>query len=45
VGFDHDTNAVMLLSADGTVQNVSLSDKRAIARAVLDTVVRIRRNR
>ncbi len=42
VGFDHDTNAVMLLSADGTVQNVTLSDKRAIARAVLDTVVRIR---
>src|SRR5258706_375452 len=45
VGFDHDTNAVMLLSADGTVQNVTLSDKRAIARAVLDTVVRIRLTR
>jgi phosphopantothenoylcysteine decarboxylase/phosphopantothenate--cysteine ligase len=42
VGFDHDTNAVMMLSADGTVQNVTLADKRAIARAVLDTVVRIR---
>ena len=41
VGFDHDTNAVMLLSADGTVQNVTLADKRAIAGAVLDAVVRI----
>jgi len=45
VGFDHDTNAVMLLSADGTVQNVTLADKRAIAGAVLDAVVRIRANR
>jgi phosphopantothenoylcysteine decarboxylase/phosphopantothenate--cysteine ligase len=42
VGFDHDTNAVMLLSADGTMQNVTLADKRAIASAVLDAVVRIR---
>jgi phosphopantothenoylcysteine decarboxylase/phosphopantothenate--cysteine ligase len=43
VGFDHDTNAVMLLSADGSVQNVILADKPVIARAVLDAVVRIRR--
>ena len=42
VGFQHDTNAVTLLSAGGAVQTVALTDKRSIAKAVLDTVVQIR---
>jgi phosphopantothenoylcysteine decarboxylase/phosphopantothenate--cysteine ligase len=42
VGFQHDTNAVTLLCADGTSRTVELSDKRTIARAVLDTVNDIR---
>ncbi|MEI8239269.1 MAG: phosphopantothenoylcysteine decarboxylase, partial [Actinomycetota bacterium] len=42
VGFQHDTNAVTLLSADGSIRSIELSDKRSIARAVVDTVVRIR---
>jgi len=39
VGFDHDTNAVTLLGADGTVTAVPLSTKGAVADAVLDRVV------
>ncbi|MEX0848098.1 MAG: bifunctional phosphopantothenoylcysteine decarboxylase/phosphopantothenate--cysteine ligase CoaBC [Ilumatobacteraceae bacterium] len=42
VGFEHDTNAVTLVSADGTVTQVPLTDKRAIARAVVDNVCHIR---
>ena len=42
VGFEHDTNEVILLRADGAVQDVPLSDKREVARAVLDAVVAIR---
>jgi len=42
VGFQHDTNAVTLLRAGGTARTVSLTDKRSIAKAVLDTVVEIR---
>jgi phosphopantothenoylcysteine decarboxylase/phosphopantothenate--cysteine ligase len=42
VGFQHDTNAVTLLRADGTVNTVALTDKRSIAKAVLDTVDEIR---
>jgi phosphopantothenoylcysteine decarboxylase/phosphopantothenate--cysteine ligase len=41
-GFEHDTNEVILLRADGSVQDVPLSDKREVARAVLDAVVAIR---
>jgi phosphopantothenoylcysteine decarboxylase/phosphopantothenate--cysteine ligase len=44
VGFDHDTNAVMLIRADGSREDVPLTDKRAVARAVLDAVVQIRSN-
>ena len=44
VGFEHDTNSVILLSADGTEQDVPLSDKRDVARAVLDAVVSLRTN-
>jgi phosphopantothenoylcysteine decarboxylase / phosphopantothenate---cysteine ligase len=43
VGFQHDTNAVFILGARGFRQNVPLSDKRAVARAVLDAVVERRR--
>lgn len=39
VGFEHDTNAAVLVFSDGTGQDVPLSDKRAVARAVLDAVV------
>jgi phosphopantothenoylcysteine decarboxylase/phosphopantothenate--cysteine ligase len=42
VGFEHDTNAVVLIGADGMRDDVPLSDKRAVARAVLDAVVRTR---
>ena len=42
-GFQHDTNAVTIVSADGLVHNVPLTDKRAVARAVLDAVVARRR--
>ena len=42
VGFEHDTNSVILLSADGAEQDVPLSDKREVARAVLDRVVDLR---
>ena len=36
VGFAHDTNAVTIFGADGTVRDVPLTDKTAIAGAVLD---------
>jgi phosphopantothenoylcysteine decarboxylase/phosphopantothenate--cysteine ligase len=39
VGFDHDTNAVTILGADGTVTEVPLARKHAIADAVFDRVV------
>jgi len=42
VGFQHDTNAVTLLTVGGATIAVALADKRAIAKAVLDTVVEIR---
>jgi phosphopantothenoylcysteine decarboxylase/phosphopantothenate--cysteine ligase len=42
VGFEHDTNAVVLLRADGSRQDVPLADKRAVARAVLDAVLDLR---
>jgi phosphopantothenoylcysteine decarboxylase/phosphopantothenate--cysteine ligase len=42
VGFEHDTNAVVLLGPGGVRDDVPLSDKRAVARAVLDAVVRTR---
>ncbi len=41
-GFEHDTNQVLLLAADGAVQDVPLADKREVARAVLDAVVGLR---
>ena len=41
-GFEHDTNAVVILSADGAREDVPLSDKRAIARRILDAVLQTR---
>jgi phosphopantothenoylcysteine decarboxylase/phosphopantothenate--cysteine ligase len=40
VGFDHDTNAVTILEADGTETSVGLSSKRAVADAIFDRVLR-----
>ena len=42
VGFQHDTNAVTIVRAGGDTITVSLTDKRAIARAVLDSVCDVR---
>lgn len=39
VGFEHTTNEVVLLLSDGTRHDVPLSDKREIARAVLDAAL------
>ena len=38
-GFDHDTNAVHILDADGSVTEVPLTSKNAVANAVLDRVI------
>jgi phosphopantothenoylcysteine decarboxylase/phosphopantothenate--cysteine ligase len=38
VGFEHDTNAVVILDAAGGAVDVPIADKRAIARAILDAV-------
>ena len=42
VGFEHDTNEVLILFPDGHQHHVPLSDKRSVARAVLDAVAGIR---
>jgi phosphopantothenoylcysteine decarboxylase / phosphopantothenate---cysteine ligase len=42
-GFEHDTNAVVLLTAGGSREDVPLTDKRSVAKAVLDAVVTIRK--
>jgi phosphopantothenoylcysteine decarboxylase/phosphopantothenate--cysteine ligase len=39
VGFDHDTNAVTILSADGRAIDVPMTSKTAVADAVLDMVI------
>jgi phosphopantothenoylcysteine decarboxylase/phosphopantothenate--cysteine ligase len=41
-GFEHETNSVNVLAADGTEQNVPLTGKREVARIVLDVVVELR---
>jgi phosphopantothenoylcysteine decarboxylase/phosphopantothenate--cysteine ligase len=38
-GFDHDTNAVTILSADGRAIDVPMTSKTAVADAVLDMVI------
>ena len=40
VGFDHETNEVAILGADGTEQLVALTSKREVADALLDSVAR-----
>jgi len=42
VGFQHDTNAVTLLRAGGHVTTVALTDKRSVARAILECVAELR---
>jgi phosphopantothenoylcysteine decarboxylase/phosphopantothenate--cysteine ligase len=37
-GFDHDTNAVVILDADGSSNEIPLTSKDAVAEAVLDRV-------
>src|SRR5690606_33547178 len=44
VGFEHDTNAVVILDAAGGATEIPLSDKRAIARSILDAVIQTRSN-
>jgi phosphopantothenoylcysteine decarboxylase/phosphopantothenate--cysteine ligase len=41
-GFEHDTNHVVIMHADGTEREVRLADKRAIARSVFDAVMQRR---
>ena len=41
VGFAHDTNAVTILTAAGEMKSVPLANKRTIATAVLDSVVKV----
>ena len=38
-GFDHDTNAVVILDADGSMTEIPLTSKDAVANAVLDRVI------
>lgn len=45
VGFEHDTNAVTILSAAANETVVPLSGKRAVAKAVIDAVVGLRSDR
>jgi phosphopantothenoylcysteine decarboxylase / phosphopantothenate---cysteine ligase len=45
VGFGHDTNAVLILGADGFSVEVPLSGKRAVAESIVDAIaVRIAHN-
>jgi phosphopantothenoylcysteine decarboxylase/phosphopantothenate--cysteine ligase len=39
VGFDHDTNAVTILDAEGTCRDVPLASKLQVAHAILDSVI------
>jgi len=41
VGFDHETNAVVILDADGGAMEVPLTDKREVARVVLDAALAV----
>ncbi len=45
VGFEHETNAVTIFDAVGGEQSISLQSKSAIANAVLDRVVTLRKSR
>jgi phosphopantothenoylcysteine decarboxylase/phosphopantothenate--cysteine ligase len=39
VGFDHDTNAVTIVSVDGTCRAIPLASKLEVAHAILDSVI------
>jgi phosphopantothenoylcysteine decarboxylase/phosphopantothenate--cysteine ligase len=41
-GFEHDTNQVLIMTRSGSERDVALTDKSAVARAVLDEVVTYR---
>jgi phosphopantothenoylcysteine decarboxylase / phosphopantothenate---cysteine ligase len=43
-GFEHDTNAVTLLSADGSAREVPLTGKRHVARQLFDVILERRSN-
>jgi phosphopantothenoylcysteine decarboxylase/phosphopantothenate--cysteine ligase len=45
VGFEHDTNEVLILSASGDRREVPLTGKRQVAAAVFDAVVAVRQRR
>jgi phosphopantothenoylcysteine decarboxylase/phosphopantothenate--cysteine ligase len=45
VGFDHDTNAVTFVRAAHDLESMPLSDKRDVARRLLDIVVEMRESR
>ena len=45
VGFEHDTNAVIIYSSDGSEHAVPLRGKREIAKAILDAVIQQRSSR
>ena len=42
VGFQHDTNEVMILRRGGLPRTVALTDKRSVARAILECVAELR---
>lgn len=42
VGFSHNTNAVTIIEANGSLHEVPLASKHTVAMAVLDSVVRVR---
>ena len=42
VGFQHDTNEVMILRHGGLPTTVALTDKRSVARAILECVAELR---
>jgi phosphopantothenoylcysteine decarboxylase/phosphopantothenate--cysteine ligase len=44
-GFDHDTNAVTILTSDGSATEIPLTSKIAVADAVLDRVIAHKRER
>jgi phosphopantothenoylcysteine decarboxylase/phosphopantothenate--cysteine ligase len=44
VGFEHDTNQVTLLFADGTAREVAMTDKRTVAREVFTAILERRRS-
>jgi len=41
-GFQHETNAVTIIGRDGILHTVPLTDKRSVARALVDQVVAVR---